>query len=69
MTANIADFAAIGKDWRASGRSHNGIVYVANRSFPQDRSFIGAIVEALARLHAANALPAPGTETFLTRAT
>ena len=69
VTANIADCAALARDWRTRGRTHHGIVYVANRSFPHDRSFIGAIVDALARLHAANAMPAPGTETFLTRGT
>lgn len=69
VTANIADFAVIARDWRASGRTHHGIVYVANRTFPQDRAFIGAIVEALAKMHTTNTLPAPGTETFLSRAT
>ncbi len=69
VTANIADFAAIASDWRASSRLHHGIVYVPHRSFPQDRSFIGAIVDALTALYAAKSLPSPGTETFLRRAT
>jgi hypothetical protein len=32
---------------RASGRSHPGLVLVSSRDFPQDRSFIGALVGAL----------------------
>lgn len=40
VTANIADFAVIARVWRASGRAHHGVVYVANRSFPRDRAFV-----------------------------
>lgn len=65
VTANIADFVAIANDWRASGRVHHGIIYVAHRSFPQGRSFLGAMVDALGALCAASAVPSPGTETFL----
>jgi len=67
VTANIADFAAIATDWRARGRIHHGVVYVAYRTFGQDRSFIGALVDALGALYPAQALPPPGTETFLRR--
>ena len=69
VTANTGDFAAIAGDWRAGGRVHHGIVYAAYRTFGQDRSFIGAMVDALAALYRANALPPPGTETFLRRRT
>lgn len=69
VTANIADFAAIANDWRASGRVHHGIIYVAHRTFPQDRSFMGALVDALAAFCAAKTLASSGTETFLRRAT
>lgn len=67
VTANIDDIVAIANDWRAGGRVHHGIIYVAARTFPQDRSFIGAIVEAFDRLAGETALPTPGTETFLCR--
>lgn len=67
VTANIADFAAIAGDWRTGGRVHHGIVYVAYRTFGQDRSFIGALVDALGALYRAKAVPPPGTETFLRR--
>lgn len=68
VTANIADFAALAGDWHARGRVHYGIIYVAYRTFGQGRSFIGAVVDALAALYRAQALPPPGTETFLRRA-
>ena len=67
VTANVADFAAIATDWRAAGREHAGLVYVTSRAFPQDRSFVGAIVSSLVALHESGALPRPGTETFLRR--
>lgn len=67
VTANIADFAAIATDWRSAGRTHAGLIYLAHRTFPQDRSLLGALVEALTALSAAGGLPSPGTETFLPR--
>jgi hypothetical protein len=39
---------------------------VAYRTFPQDRSFVGAIVYAIAALIDANDLRQPGTENFPT---
>lgn len=45
VTANIAAFAAIATDSRASGRTHPGWC-LSHRTFPQDRSFLGALVSA-----------------------
>jgi predicted nuclease of predicted toxin-antitoxin system len=67
VTVNVADFAGLANDWRAGGRAHAGLVYVTNRTFSQDRSFVGAIASALAALIDADGLPRPGTETFLRR--
>jgi hypothetical protein len=67
VTANVADFAAIATDWRATGREHAGLVYLTSRAFPQDRSFVGAIVSSLLALRDSDALPRPGTEIFLRR--
>ncbi len=67
VTANIADFAAIASDWRTGGRVHHGLVYLAYRTFGQDRSFIGALFAALSALYESRALPPPGTEIFLRR--
>ena len=67
VTANVADFAAVATDWRAAGREHAGLIYVTSRAFPQDRSYVGAIVSALLALHHTDSLPGAGTETFLRR--
>jgi Domain of unknown function (DUF5615) len=67
VTANIGDFAVIATDWRATGRRHSGIVFVPYRGFPQDRSFVGALVDALAGLHDSGDLPGPSAEVFLHR--
>lgn len=66
-TANVADFAAIATDWRGAGRAHAGLIYVTSRAFPQDRSYVGAIVSSLLALHDSGALPRRGTETYLRR--
>ena len=67
VTANISDFAVIANDWRSAGRTHSGLIYVANRAFPQNRSFISNITDALADSHISQTLPSPGIEIFLTR--
>jgi hypothetical protein len=67
VTANIGDFAVIATEWRASGRTHAGLVYVVNRVFPHNRSLIGALVSSLANLVENEGLPTPGSETFLDR--
>jgi hypothetical protein len=67
VTANVADFAAIVTDWRGAGREHAGLVYVTSRAFPQDRSFVGAVVSSLLALHDSGGVPHPGGETFLRR--
>lgn len=67
VTANIRDFAAIHTSWSSRGRSHAGLIYVVNRVFPSDRSFIGAVVTALNDVIAAGRLPGGGVETYLRR--
>ena len=67
VTTNVADFAAIATDWRAAGRAHAGLVYVTSRAFPQDRSFVGAVVSSLLAVRDSGTLPRSGTETFLRR--
>ena len=46
ITANIKDFIPLDGHYRAAGRSHAGLVLVSAKTFPQDRSFVGAIVGA-----------------------
>lgn len=67
VTANGRDFAAINASWRSRGRSHAGLIYIVNRVFPSDRSFVGAIVTALDDMIAAGQIPADGAEAYLRR--
>ncbi len=67
VTANVRDFAAIHASWGSRGRSHAGLIYLVNRVFPSDRSFVGAIVKALDNMIVAGQLPADGAEAYLRR--
>jgi uncharacterized protein DUF5615 len=67
VTANIHDFASIHASWSSRGRSHAGLVYIVNRVFPSDRSFVGAIVTALDDMLVAGQLPTDDAETYLRR--
>lgn len=50
VTANIKDFVRLAHRYRAAGRAHARLVLISSRAFPQDRSFIGAVVVALDKL-------------------
>ena len=67
VTANVRDFAALHAQWASAGRSHAGIVYVVTKVFPQDRSFLGAVVSALAFAIVHGQLPAGDQESHLDR--
>ncbi|HJQ02079.1 MAG TPA: DUF5615 family PIN-like protein [Jatrophihabitans sp.] len=67
VTANVRDFASIHAVWSNHGRNHAGLIYVVNRVFPNDRSFVGAIVTALDDAIATDRLPTAGGESYLRR--
>jgi predicted nuclease of predicted toxin-antitoxin system len=67
VTANIGDFATLDTKWAASGREHGGIVLVTTSAFPQDRSFIGAVVKALNAAAQEGKLPGRGQARYLLR--
>ena len=67
VTANVGDFASINASWSSRGRSHAGLIYIVNRVFPHDRSFIGALVTALDTAIQSGQLPSDGAETYLRR--
>jgi len=58
VTANIKDFAPLDQRYKATGRTHAGLVLVSAKAFPQDRGFIGALVGALDKLLTENVLAA-----------
>ncbi len=57
VTANIKDFVPLDQRYKASGRTHAGLVLISTKAFPQDRTFIGALVGALDKLVNEAALP------------
>ena len=50
VTANIKDFVPLDQRYKATGRTHAGLVLVSAKAFPQDRAFIRALVGALDKL-------------------
>jgi len=65
FTRNIRDFVPLDRTWRDAGRSHAGIACLDSATFPHDRRFVGALVNALNDALANDALPTPGTCRFL----
>lgn len=60
VTLNIGDLAVLDALWASEGRSHAGLLLVSTATFPQDRSFVGAIVLALEAAAQRGTLPGPG---------
>jgi Domain of unknown function (DUF5615) len=50
VTANVKDFVPLDARYRTTGRQHAGLILVSTKTFPQDRSLPGAMVDALAAL-------------------
>jgi len=67
VTANVRDFASLHASWSSRGRSHGGLIYIVNRVFPSDRSFVGAVVTALDSSIRADRVPPRGAEAYLGR--
>lgn len=53
----------------ASRRTHHGLANITNREFPQDRSFIGALISSLTLLIDTGQTPGIAAETYLYRGT
>jgi len=67
VTTNIDDFVSLDRLWRQTGRAHSGIVLISNSAFPQNNSFIGAIVTGLCCAAQTGDLPGSGELKFLAR--
>src|SRR5215470_18015942 len=50
VTANIKDFILLDARYRAASQAHAGLILVSAKTFPQDRTFTGAIISALSAL-------------------
>ncbi len=68
VTANIGDFMALDARYRATNRTHAGLILVSTRTFPQNRAtFVHGIMNALAALLATEEADPAGTVIFLPR--
>ncbi|SBW22600.1 DUF5615 family PIN-like protein [Protofrankia symbiont of Coriaria ruscifolia] len=67
VTLNVKDFLPLDAQYRASGRSHAGIVLISTKAFPQDRGFVGAVVGALDKLLRESGAVGPDQVIFLRR--
>jgi hypothetical protein len=67
VTANIKDFMPLDARYRAAGQEHAGLVLVSAKTFPQNRSFISAVISALAALLDEREQIEASQITFLTR--
>src|SRR6202167_2513755 len=47
VTASIKAFMPIDARYRATGRTHAGLIMVSTKTFPQNRSYIAAVTTAL----------------------
>jgi len=67
VTANVKDFAPLDARYKSTGRRHAGLILVSTKTFPQDHSFTGAIIHALAALLSTPEGIGPDRVVFLTR--
>jgi hypothetical protein len=67
VTANIKDFMPLDARYRAAGQAHAGLILVSAKTFPQNRSYMGAVTSALATLLDQPGQIQPGQVTFLPR--
>jgi hypothetical protein len=68
VTANIKDFMPIDARYRATHRTHAGLVMVSTKTFPQNRNYVTAITSALNLLLARDGAIVAGGVIFLARA-
>jgi hypothetical protein len=67
VTANIKDFMPIDARYRATGRTHAGLIMVSTKTFPQNRAHIAAVTTALDSLLASTLDALGGQIVFLQR--
>ncbi len=68
VTANIKDFLPLDSDYRATGRTHAGLILVSTKTFPQTRSYSSAVADALLAVLDLESRMAGGQVIFLARA-
>jgi hypothetical protein len=67
VTANVKDFIPLDAQYKTAGRQHAGLILVSTKTFPPDRSFTGAITDALAAILSTPTGIGPDRVVFLRR--
>ena len=67
VTANIKDFMPIDARYRATGRTHAGLIMVSTKTFPQNRTYVAAVTMALNSLLTSTSDELAGQIVFLQR--
>ena len=67
VTANIKDFVPIDARYRATGRTHAGLIMVAAKTFPQNRAYVAAVTTAVNSLLTSTSDELGGQIVFLQR--
>ena len=67
VTANIKDFMPIDARYRATGRTHAGLIMVSTKTFPQNRAYVCAVTAALNSLLTSTSDELAGQIIFLQR--
>jgi hypothetical protein len=65
VTANIKDFMPIDARYRATDRTHAGLIMVSAKTFPQNRAYVAAVTTALNSLLASTSDELAGQIVFL----
>ena len=47
VTGNIKDFIPLDAQYKTAGRQHAGLILVSTKTFPQDRTLLSALTDAL----------------------
>lgn len=67
VTANIKDFMPIDARYRATSRTHAGLIMISSKTFPQNRTYVTAVTSALDAMLATTNVIQPGGVVFLAR--
>jgi hypothetical protein len=66
VTANIRDFMPLDARYRASSRSHAGLILISSKTFTQNRGYVPAVTNALHSLLESSQDPLNGRVLFRT---
>lgn len=69
VKANIKDFVPLDARYRAANRSHAGLILLSSKTFPEDRTFVAAVITALSALPSASEEPLKDQVIFAGRVT